>query len=138
METTRPIRLPQRLDRHVLLAAGPAAPAAARGEVQAALCAWEVPVDLSIALLLTSELVTNAVTHAAGETILVTCTLGWGHVRVEVHDTSCAPPVLVETPADAETGRGLMLIDSLSSYWGYHWTSTGKAVYFTLAFQADP
>ena len=138
METTLPIRHPVRLERHVSLTAGPAAPAAARSEVQAAVFAWGIPVDLPVALLLTSELVTNAVTHDAGQTILLTCTVGWGHVRVEVHDTSCAPPVLADTPADAETGRGLMLIDSLSSDWGYYWTRTGKAVYFTLAFQADP
>ncbi len=138
METTLPIRLPQRLERQALLAAGPAAPAAARSEVEAAICSWEVPVDPSIAQLLTSELVTNAVTHAAGETVLLVCSLGWGHVRVEVHDTSWSPPILVETPADAETGRGLMLIDSLSSYWGYHWTGTGTVGYFTLGFQADP
>jgi len=138
METTLPIRLPVRLERHVSLAAGPAAPTAARSEVRAAICDWAAPVDLPIALLLTSELVTNAITHAAGETVMLSCTLGWGHVRVEVLDSSFAPPVLVETPADAETGRGLMLIDSLSSYWGYYWTPTGKAVYFTLPFQADP
>jgi anti-sigma regulatory factor (Ser/Thr protein kinase) len=138
METTLPIRHPVRLERHVSLNAGPAAPAAARSQVRAAIWAWDIPVDLSIALLLTSELVTNAVTHEAGETILLTFTCGWGHLRVEVHDTSSAPPVLVDAPVDAETGRGLMLIASLSSDWGYYWTRAGKAVYFTLAFQADP
>ena len=33
----------------------------------------------------------------------------------------------------AEAGRGLMLLDTLSSSWGYRETASGKAVYFTLA-----
>ena len=49
-----------------------------------------------------------------------------------------AVPVLVDAPADAETGRGLMLVASLSADWGFYRTLAGKAVYFTLAFQADP
>jgi hypothetical protein len=46
-------------------------------------------------------------------------------------------PVPVDAPADAETGRGLMLVASLSTDWGYYRTPAGKAVYFMLAFQAD-
>ena len=30
-----------------------------------------------------------------------------------------------------------MLVASLSTDWGFHRTPTGKAVYFTLAFEAD-
>jgi hypothetical protein len=40
----------------------------------------------------------------------------------------------MDGPPDAETGRGLVLVASLSSSWGYYRTATGKAVYFTLAF----
>jgi hypothetical protein len=57
---------------------------------------------------------------------------------VDVHDTSCSPPVPLEARPDAEAGRGLMLVATLSTDWGYHRTSGGKAVYFTLAFQAEP
>ena len=39
-------------------------------------------------------------------------------------------------PADAETGRGLILVASLATQWGFYPTPAGKAVYFTLAFQA--
>jgi len=45
--------------------------------------------------------------------------------------------VTTSLPADAETGRGLMLVTSLSTEWGFYRTPAGKAVYFTLAFQAD-
>ena len=40
-----------------------AAAAAARSVVEDAIRAWRVPVDADVAVLLTSELVTNAVTH---------------------------------------------------------------------------
>jgi hypothetical protein len=43
----------------------------------------------------------------------------------------------MDVPADAETGRGLMLVASLSAEWGYYRTAAGKAVYFTLACQPD-
>jgi hypothetical protein len=39
----------------------------------------------------------------------------------------------MDGPPDAETGRGLVLVASLSSSWGYYRTAAGKAVYFTLA-----
>ena len=60
-----------------------------------------------------------------------------GQLRVDVHDTSRALPVLQDAPADAETGRGLMLVATLSADWGFYRTPAGKAVYFTLAFQPD-
>ena len=43
---------------------------------------------------------------------------------------------MAEVPADAETGRGLLLVATLSDEWGFYRTPAGKAVYFTLAFEA--
>ena len=117
------------------LTASPAAASEARGQVRAAIRAWEIPVDPDIAVLLTSELVTNAITHQPGRTITVAIICSPGQLRVDVHDTSCAPPVLAPAPVDAETGRGLMLVDTLSDEWGTYRTPAGKAVYFTLAPQ---
>jgi hypothetical protein len=79
--------------------------------------------------------VTNAIAHEAGETVMLTITCICGQLRVDVHDTSRAAPVPVDVPLEAETGRGLMLVASLSTDWGYHRTQSGKAVYFTLAFK---
>jgi hypothetical protein len=123
--------------RRILLRAGPAAAAESRCQVQTAVSAWGVPVDAPVAVLLTSELVTNAIMHQAGETATLVITCGCGELRVEVHDTSCALPVLVDAPGDAEAGRGLMLVASLSTDWGFYRTPAGKVVYFTLAFQDD-
>jgi anti-sigma regulatory factor (Ser/Thr protein kinase) len=122
---------------HVRLATSPAAPAQARSEVRAAICAWDVSVDGDLAVLLTSELVTNAVAHEPGETITLVITSSPDRLRVDVHDSSLALPVLQDAAGDAETGRGLMLIASLSAEWGFFRTPGGKAVYFTLAFPPE-
>jgi hypothetical protein len=121
----------------VPLTKGPAAAAEARGQVRAAICAWEVPVDASVAVLLTSELVTNAITQEAGKLVTLAISCSCGQLRVDVHDTSRSLPVLVDASSDAETGRGLMLVATLSSQWGFYPTPAGKAVYFTLAFEPD-
>ena len=139
METTTPVRpagQQQRL-RRVSLGAGPAAAGQARAEVREAILAWDLPVDASVAVLLTSELVTNAIRNEAGETIVLDIGCARGELRVDVHDTSHARPALVNAPADAETGRGLMLVASLSDDWGCYRTRAGKAVYFELALGAD-
>ena len=135
METMAPIRPAVLRPLRLSLAAGPAAAAEARGHVRAAIDDWDVPVDPSVAELLTSELVTNAIRHEPGETIKLFITCSCGHFRVYVHDTSRAFPMPVDAPADAEAGRGLMLVASLSTDWGCYRTPTGKAVYFTLALQ---
>jgi hypothetical protein len=95
-------------------------------------------VDPSVAILLTSELVTNAIRHEAGETVTLAITCSCGHLRVDVHDTSCFFPVLGDASVDEETGRGLFLVDTLAAKWGCYRTPAGKAVYFTLAFQPVP
>jgi len=122
----------------VRLAPGPAAAAEARSQVRAAIAAWKVPVDEDVAVLLTSELVTNAVTHAAGQTIAVGIRCTRDRLRVDVYDMSSSPPVLANAPPEAEAGRGLIVVAELSAEWGSYPTLTGKVVYFTLAFQPDP
>jgi anti-sigma regulatory factor (Ser/Thr protein kinase) len=133
----------QRHERHgcrVRLATGPAAAAEARRRVRDAIWSWQVPVDLDAALLLTSELVTNAVRHEGGQraqAVVLAIACSRGRLRVDVHDTSRSLPAVAEVPADAETGRGLLLVETLSDEWGFYRTPAGKAVYFTLAFETD-
>ncbi len=134
MALTRPTEL---RGCRVRLIAGPAAAAEARRQVRAAIGAWDIPVDPDVAVLLTSELVTNAIRHEVTGIIMLAITCSCGQLRVDVHDTSRALPMLVDAPVDAETGRGLMLVTSLSAEWGFYRTPAGKAVYFTLAFPPD-
>jgi anti-sigma regulatory factor (Ser/Thr protein kinase) len=131
----KPLRPTVLQKRCVTLAAEPAAAGAARSQVQATIQAWEIPVDASIAVLLTSELVTNAIRHEKGDTITLVITCAYGQLHVDVHDTSRTLPVPMDGSPDAEAGRGLVIVASLCSSWGHYRTPTGKAVYFTLAFQ---
>jgi anti-sigma regulatory factor (Ser/Thr protein kinase) len=137
MDTLLQLRPTVRRPRRTSLTAGPRAAAEARGCVRAAIHAWDVPVDSDTAVVLTSELVTNALRHEAGETILLTITCVCDQLRVDVHDSSSRAPVLEDAPVDAESGRGLMLVASLSTEWGFYRTPAGKAVYFTLLRLAD-
>jgi anti-sigma regulatory factor (Ser/Thr protein kinase) len=132
MDTMSPVRPTVHRPRRITLTAAPTAAQEARRHVRAAIVAWDAPVDADIAVLLVSELVTNALQHEAGGTIMLTLTCVCDQLRVAVHDTSRLAPAIVDAPADAEAGRGLMLVASLSTTWGYHRTAAGKAVYFTL------
>jgi two-component sensor histidine kinase len=72
--------------------------------------------------LVVTELVSNAVRHAGGDILLVIEDTG-GARRVEVWDTSAAPPRMQADSLDAESGRGLVLVDTLSTTWG--WSAGG-------------
>ena len=60
MDTMAPLRPTLQRPRRISLTAGPAAAAEARSQIRAAICAWVVPVDSSVAVLLTSELTSFA------------------------------------------------------------------------------
>jgi anti-sigma regulatory factor (Ser/Thr protein kinase) len=137
MITRAPIRPSELHSRRFRLETGPAAAGQARDQVRTAIKAWDVPVDPDVAVLLASELVTNAIRHEAGETVTLYITCTYGHFRVDVHDTSRFFPALLDASADDETGRGLMLVDRLAAKWGCDLTPEGKAVYFTLGFQPE-
>jgi anti-sigma regulatory factor (Ser/Thr protein kinase) len=146
--STRPAGPLLALSQHqcrIPLMADLTAASAARSVVEDAIRAWRVPVDPDVAVLLTSELVTNAVTHGtptAGTFVLLTIACDAACLRVDVHDGSDDLPVLdpgliEEALAEAETGRGLLLVTTLSAEWGFYRTPAGKAVYFTLELPPD-
>ncbi|KWW98219.1 hypothetical protein TH66_18880 [Carbonactinospora thermoautotrophica] len=83
--------------------------------------------------LLAGELVTNAVVHAGGDALTLVVARADGGLRVEVHDRGRDEPVLRRTDGAAEQGRGLLVVDALSTAWGHAPTSTGKVVWFELA-----
>jgi len=80
-------------------------------------------------VLVASELVTNVVLHTENGGRV----LAWNAdpVRLEVHDTSTRPPVVVAVVAtEAEPGgRGLRIIDAICSSWGTTIVPTGKVVW---------
>jgi hypothetical protein len=133
MTSTRPAELHH---RRVRLTREPAAAAHARSEVRAVMRAWKIPVDPDIAILLTSDLVTNAINFGDGETVTLAIRCGHGHLRVDVYDTSRSLPTAADEPAQT-AGRGLVLVAALSTTWGSFRTPAGQAMYFALAFQPD-
>jgi hypothetical protein len=132
MNAIAPARTAELHQWRVPLTAVPTAAAEARKQVRAAIWAWDLSVDSSVAALLTCELVTNAIMHTASETITLGIAGAHGKLRVDVYDGSRSLPVVVDAAPDAEAGRGLKLVASLSHEWGFYRTPVGKAVYFTL------
>lgn len=123
--------------RRVRLAREPEAAALAREEVRAAIGAWEAGVDADLAVLLASDLVTNAIVRGEGRVITLAVRCGSGRLRVDVYNTWRALPVVVEAGASAASGPGLALIVALASEWGTFRTPAGMGVYFTLDCETE-
>jgi anti-sigma regulatory factor (Ser/Thr protein kinase) len=110
------------------------APAQARRSVASALDAWGLDPISDDAILLTSELVTNAVIHAGTPIVLVVQHIQRG-VRIEVNDD--APSLPERRYADGgpprRDGRGVWLLDQLADRWGVQRRPTdSKVVWFEL------
>ncbi|MEU3094643.1 ATP-binding protein [Streptomyces sp. NPDC006967] len=102
------------------LPAAPAAVRSARGGVRELLTARGVGDEVrDNAVIVTSEIVTNALTHSAGDRFVCRLHLTAALIRVEVEDQALGrgPPVLRRPGPDAQNGRGLLLVDALSSAW---------------------
>jgi len=88
--------------------------------------------DTDMVLLLASELVTNAVRHAATP-FEITVDVEHDRVRVAVIDGDMDHGPRVRNPGPDDTnGRGLLLVDQLAAVWGSDRIGDGKAVWFTL------
>lgn len=95
--------------------------AEARHRVGSELRRRSVPDDqCDAAVLLISELFTNAVLHTASARISCEVRVTPEHVRLDVHDQGAQDEALSPRRPDsrAESGRGLLLVDSLSEAWG--------------------
>ena len=97
------------------------APSFARRHVQREVSTLVTPACLSEIILLTSELVANAVEHACSEEIEVSVFDNPALTRVEVSSPGedWGPHVELKVPGLNEVGgRGLFLVDRLSDRWG--------------------
>ncbi|MEU5779856.1 SpoIIE family protein phosphatase [Micromonospora lupini] len=127
--------------RRVRLPADRRTPAAARAVVRSVLAEAHLDDLVNEALLLTTELTTNAVEHAGTELDIEVVADGVG-LSVTVSDfapSSGNDELTVGTRNDAteinevsERGRGLLLVDHFASRWGTTYLPTGKGVWFRL------
>lgn len=116
------------------LAPDPRAVGTARRFVREHALGWGVPEESAdVAQLLTSEIVTNAVTHAQTHSEL-TVSLEEGHLRVELSDrgADAGDPAVGDDDPMRVHGRGLMLVDALATTWGTRRDADGTTAWFTL------
>ncbi|MFF3173220.1 ATP-binding protein [Streptomyces sp. NPDC057900] len=112
----------------------------ARDTVRDRLRAWKVPGDTCCdAVLLVSELTTNAVLHTNSGRVLCGLTLTGDErrLRIELHDEDRTPvrPSSHLAGPDEENGRGLLLVRQLADRWGSTRSARaeGKVVWAELA-----
>jgi DNA-binding NarL/FixJ family response regulator len=111
--------------------AAPASAGQARRVATAAMRQWGAGELEDVVNLLVSELVANAVRHTNSDIEVVVLRLAES-VRVEVHDRSSAVPEARVAGPDAESGRGMALVESLASRWGVDARPDGKSVWFEV------
>jgi len=98
---------------------------------------WKLPDEVTeTAVLLLSELMTNAYRHAhvsPGREIRVRCALGGDRrLRVSVTDADDTMPTFRNPSAEDESGRGLILVTLLAETWGTEprTDGVGKTIWF--------
>lgn len=106
-------------------------PRQARRFIEELLREWNVGEALDSVRLLVSEVVANAVVHTSSD-VKVAVQLRSDAVRVAVTDSDPAQPERREATAADESGRGLELVETLSSSWGVDPIPGGKHVWFEV------
>jgi len=112
---------------------GLGSPSLARRFVTQTVTAWNLGRVLDDALLIASELATNAVTHAASPCRL-RLSLTETSLRIDVIDTGLGTPEPQPESFTEEHGRGLHLVAALTTAWGLDVIpGEGKVVWAELA-----
>jgi anti-sigma regulatory factor (Ser/Thr protein kinase) len=124
------------------LPARPDAVSRARKLTRDRLAGWGLAEDTcETAVLVVSELFTNAVVHAAGDHVISELRQYAGQLRISVEDQGYSPTgPQMHRGSEDEGGRGLFLVDSLSTCWGAHDTSgfaTGRVVWAELSLGTE-
>ncbi|MCP9211602.1 ATP-binding protein [Streptomyces sp. NEAU-Y11] len=111
---------------------------ATRRFIRESLAAWDRDTLADDLELMASEVVTNALIHADShvDLRLRACP---DHIRLEVRDSDATPPVPSalsasdEENAQAEHGRGLLIVESLATAWGTSPSGRGKTIWLELS-----
>jgi anti-sigma regulatory factor (Ser/Thr protein kinase) len=129
------------MDEEVTLPDGPEGASFARRAMARAAEFWRLDRELTeTALLLVSELTTNAIRHGTPP-VRLSLRLDRDRLRVEVSDGSPTLPELSQPGADQISGRGLQIVQLLSARWGACAAPRrpgGKTVWFELKIGTLP
>ncbi|MFF7982863.1 ATP-binding protein [Streptomyces sp. NPDC007901] len=104
-----------------VLPAAAASVAEARRRVRRHLGTWHLDSDSrDTAVLVVSELFTNAVLHSNGQAVTCVLAVAEGQLFIQVEDgnTEQTTPKPRHVPVHDEGGRGLMLVEAVSRRWG--------------------
>lgn len=112
----------------------PTACARARTVIRDVLPHWGLGDLVPTAELLVSELVSNALRHAAGPLRLTLERVS--DLRCLVSDGTSESPRPTEAGPEDENGRGLALVEMLAARWGCEYGIEGKSVWFELSGDA--
>jgi anti-sigma regulatory factor (Ser/Thr protein kinase) len=110
---------------------GPDAAARARRELSRLRADLDPPLAETLRLLVT-ELVSNAVRHAAADTVSLKVLVGRSAVFTEVKDTGPGFDPSKAGPRDNHTGWGLFLVERLADRWGVAHEGAATTVWFEL------
>jgi anti-sigma regulatory factor (Ser/Thr protein kinase) len=120
------------LSTTLMVSADAAATRSARSVVRELCATGEVDQQgVETAVLLVTELVSNAIEHGGGSAVL-DAEVDGRRLRVCVVDDDPTLPSASLASIDAERGRGLLLVEALSSRWGAEPRDGGKNVWFEL------
>jgi anti-sigma regulatory factor (Ser/Thr protein kinase) len=114
----------------IVLAPDSTSLSAARSFVSSMLELWGCDDPDEIIPLLTSEIVSNAVRHAAGNVGLELALRNREELRVQARDESPDRPVVRRSNPDGVGGHGLTIIESLARRWGVERHEDFKVVWF--------
>jgi len=111
------------------LGALPSAVPCARLHVRQVLWEWVLTTVSEDTELLVSELVTNAIaaSPAVGQVAVVRLWLlsDGAQILILVGDASSQRPVRINAGEEAESGRGLLLVETISAQWGWYFPLNG-------------
>ncbi len=114
--------------------------AKARFLLRTTLLSWEYGDDvIEPALLIMSELATNAVLHATESAVFkVVCELQQNTLTIGVIDYDSRLPTKRDLGIEGEGGRGLLVVETLADDWGCQSLAPGKLVFGRLYVARPP
>ncbi|MGW0315492.1 ATP-binding protein [Streptomyces flavidovirens] len=106
-----------------------------RSALRRHLTLWGLPELVESAQICVTELVSNVINHVGGGTpTTLAVSMSDTYLRIEMRDPDTrALPTLLHAEFDAESGRGMALVDAVTDRWGVILRADSKVVWCELA-----